>query len=111
MESNPCYFLENLNCRLIEELENILLQEELFWKQRSRDHWIALGDRNTSYFHSLASINKGKNKILTLKDSDNKLVTDQDSLKLMARDFFLHLYSNDSDDINLVTTQGFCVLT
>lgn len=33
------------------ELENILNQKELFWLQKSRNNWLANGDKNTSFFH------------------------------------------------------------
>ncbi|KAK8669033.1 hypothetical protein V6N13_106474 [Hibiscus sabdariffa] len=46
---NP--FLIHLESKLQLELEQILDQEGLLWKQKSRADWIAFGDRNTSYFH------------------------------------------------------------
>lgn len=35
---------------LIKEFEVVLEQEEMVWFQKSREKWIALGDRNTSFF-------------------------------------------------------------
>lgn len=36
---------------LIKEFEVVLEQEEMVWFQKSREKWIALGDRNTSFSH------------------------------------------------------------
>ena len=41
----------------------LLHQSEIFWKQRSKQFWLASGDMNTKYFHSMASTTKRKKKI------------------------------------------------
>jgi hypothetical protein len=35
-------------------------QKEVYWKQRAHVHWMKQGDRNTKYFHSVASERKKK---------------------------------------------------
>ena len=37
------------------ELDSLLDQEEVYWKQRAKDFWLKEGDSNTRYFHSHAS--------------------------------------------------------
>ncbi|KAA3467020.1 reverse transcriptase [Gossypium australe] len=48
-------------------------KEEIFWEQRIRENWLRLGDRNTSFFHKVASGHK-KNTIRGLKGKNRKLV-------------------------------------
>ncbi|KAK8619511.1 hypothetical protein V6N13_133467, partial [Hibiscus sabdariffa] len=48
------------------ELEQILDQEEMLWKQKSRCDWISFGDRSTTFFHRRAIINKRMNRISKL---------------------------------------------
>ncbi|XP_031103479.1 uncharacterized protein LOC116007017 [Ipomoea triloba] len=44
--------------KLMGEYHDILHQEELLWFQRSREDWIASGDRNTAYYHAATTIRK-----------------------------------------------------
>ncbi|CAA7048083.1 unnamed protein product [Microthlaspi erraticum] len=37
---------------LLKDLDVLLEQEETLWYQKSREKWIALGDRNTKYYHT-----------------------------------------------------------
>jgi len=52
-----------------QSLATLLLQEENYWKQRSKVFWLANGDTNSKYFHASASARKRKNTIKKLRDS------------------------------------------
>lgn len=80
-----------------------MLQEEMFWKQKSTDKWISLGDNKTSYFHRSVVSHHTRNKILALKAEDNTWVTNQEMLKGMAINFFKTLYTDDSSLCRLET--------
>lgn len=43
-------------------LDRILEQEEILWFQKSQTEWIASEDRNTKYFHRMATVRKQRNK-------------------------------------------------
>lgn len=63
-------FLAQLEESLIQEYNNILEQEELYWFQHARTQWIANGERNTKYFHLMALIKRRRKSILALKNDD-----------------------------------------
>ena len=46
---------------LIGKLNRLLEQDEQFWRQRSKENWIKLGDRNTKYFHHKANRRQQRN--------------------------------------------------
>ena len=49
--------------RLESQINAMLVDEEMYWKQRSRVDWLQEGDKNTKYFHAKASARKRKNKV------------------------------------------------
>jgi hypothetical protein len=61
----------NPQLRLLREEVNLLLhQDELHWRQRSREVWLAAGDKNTKFFHQQAKQRRGKNTIKCIFDSN-----------------------------------------
>lgn len=63
--------LQELEKTLEKELEEVILQEEILWKQKSICNWISLRDRNTKYFYSQMVSRRNKNKIRMLKDGND----------------------------------------
>ena len=52
---------------LQQEWDNRCLQEEIFWRQKSRVQWIKEGERNTKLFHRSTIANRNNNRIVKLK--------------------------------------------
>lgn len=44
--------LLNLEMKLRREINEVLMYEEMLWKQKSLVEWLRLGDRNTRFFQS-----------------------------------------------------------
>ncbi|KAL9668794.1 hypothetical protein QQ045_006334 [Rhodiola kirilowii] len=74
--------------KLSSELDEWLLREELFWKQRSRVDWLREGDRNTRFFHMRASKRRKVNMIDRLKINDNEWISgDEDLCEAVVKHF------------------------
>ena len=85
---------------LLKEFEVVLEQEEMLWFQKSREKWVALGDRNTKYFHTLTVVRRRRNRIEMLKNEDEVWVSDAPELEQLAIQYYKRLYS--LDDVELV---------
>ena len=98
---------------LIKEFEEVLEQEEIIWFQKSREKWIELGDRNTTYFHTSTIIRRRRNRIEMLKNGDEILVTDSQELETMAVEYYKTLYSMEDVEscVDTLDPVGFAVLT
>ncbi|GMJ14254.1 hypothetical protein HRI_005094600 [Hibiscus trionum] len=89
-------FLILLESELLQELEGILDQEELLWRQKLCTNWVQNGDRNTKYFHRKAIIRRQKKKINSLKLSNNEWCSDNDRLRVAANEYFHSLFAAES---------------
>lgn len=80
-------------CVLVKELEMVLEQEEVLWYQKSREKWIAHGDRNTSFFHTSTIIRRRRNRIEMLKNDVDVWISDAKELENLAVTYYKNLYS------------------
>nr|CAD1824707.1 unnamed protein product [Ananas comosus var. bracteatus] len=55
--------------------DELCLQDEIYWKQRSKVHWLKAGDANTKFFHISATIRRNKNFISQLSNGTNSLTS------------------------------------
>jgi len=84
--------------RLELERNTLLRQEEEKWRLRSRALWLASGDRNTNFFHNVASRNRNKNFIWDIKGENNMLVNDQALLKKEAAYDYIFFYKTSCSE-------------
>lgn len=55
---------------LVVKLNKLLEEDEQFWRQRSKENWIKLGDRNIRYFRQKANRWQRHNSLYGLMDDD-----------------------------------------
>lgn len=80
------------------KLEELLVHEEVYWKQRAKSFWLMEGDSNTKFFHTYATARKKCNKISKLINEDGEAVTDQAGMAEVVRNYFVNLFSQSEVD-------------
>ena len=75
-------------------LDKVMLMEEISWRQKSRALWLKEGDKNSNFFHRLASSHRNANTIGKLL-INGVLLTDQDEIRDHIAQFYQQLYMED----------------
>lgn len=68
----------------------IVMQDEEKWKQRAKRTWVKLGDKNTNYFHKIASMRKRKSNIDVVVQEDIQVIEHKQKAKVFF-DYFVGL--------------------
>ena len=87
------------------EINNLLHQEELAWRQRSRAIWLSTGDKNTKFFHQRATQRKRKNQIRGLFNKIGEWCSDEEQIADTAVEYFQDLFTSsqpEDEEIGLV---------
>ncbi|XP_050211503.1 uncharacterized protein LOC126661686 [Mercurialis annua] len=74
------------------------LQEETFWRQKSRKIWLHLGDNNTKYFHASTKQRHRKNTIRGIMDSQQVWHYDSSSIEQVILQHFKEQYATSMGD-------------
>ena len=82
--------------KLENQISNMLMDEEIYWKQRSRAEWLKEGDRNTKFFHAKASARRRKNKIWGVEDNNGQWLKDQEDIDRKFNEFFQDLFTTSN---------------
>ncbi|XP_074287942.1 uncharacterized protein LOC141613105 [Silene latifolia] len=83
----------NRRKKLVAEVADLMRQEEMYWRQRSRALWLKDGDRNTRFFHTCASERKRKNWIGSLRDDEGVVRQGDEAVARVANSYFQGLFT------------------
>jgi hypothetical protein len=91
-------------------LASLLESKRIYWKQRNTVRWVKLGDENTQFFHTIATINHKKNFIVSLALPDGSSIIDHEQkAQHLWSSFKQRLgaseYSNMAFDLNSLLVQ------
>jgi len=80
--------------RLLLNLEDLIKNEEIYWRQRSRSIWLKEGDKNTKFFHKIANAHKRYNNIDQLLVQGN-IVQEPKRIQGEIVEFYQKLYTEE----------------
>uniref|UniRef100_A0A803Q2M5 Reverse transcriptase n=1 Tax=Cannabis sativa TaxID=3483 RepID=A0A803Q2M5_CANSA len=67
---------------------------ECMWRQRSREIWLSLGDRNTRFFHAATVIRKRRNSIWAIKDKEGRIWKERKHIGGIINSYFQELFTS-----------------
>jgi hypothetical protein len=79
---------------LKDEINGLLEQQDLKWKQRAKKTWLQKGDRNTKFFHACASQHKRGNTIRGIKDANGRECETQIEIEEAFVSYFSSLFES-----------------
>lgn len=85
--------LRILEKELHQDYLNIIKSEEEFWMLKSRITWLALGDRNTSFFHRTTLIRHRKNRITQLLREDGTWILNPSDIVLEINNYLINCHA------------------
>src|SRR3954471_22008420 len=86
--------LQSQEYALQKQLIKWLYFQEACAQQKSRQHWLTLGDRSTKFFHNYCNYRISQNNIPSLLSSDGNLITYPHNIVAAAPKYFENLFCN-----------------
>lgn len=71
-------------------MDNLLEEEEIYWKQRLREEWLKWGDKNSKWFHKKANLRRKKNEITGILGLNGEWTKDP----LLIEETFINYFEN-----------------
>lgn len=103
--ANPSPQMIEEELRAYTKWEHLADLEEGFLKQKSKLHWLNVGDKNNSYFHKAAQIRKMRNSIRELKGPNGEVLKTTDEIKGEAERFFNDFLNHQPSDFEGMTVE------
>jgi exonuclease III len=70
------------------KIQDCMEVEELKWRQRAKETWLAQGDKNSKYFHACASQRRRANNIVAITDEGGSLYTSPEEIEKAFLNYF-----------------------
>ncbi|KAK6131598.1 hypothetical protein DH2020_034612 [Rehmannia glutinosa] len=82
---------------LEKKITTLMQREETMWFQRSRVNWLRDGDKNTAFFHRVASGRKLRNSIDRIQDIDGYWKEEHNDIAGVFQRFYANLFNSTAD--------------
>ena len=80
------------------ELEELILREEIHWRQKVRVKWVKEGDCNSNFFHKVANGRRNRKYIKALENERSLVFNNSENIKEEILRYFEKLYTSPSEE-------------
>ncbi|XP_062026488.1 uncharacterized protein LOC133742823 [Rosa rugosa] len=102
MISPTSLFLQDKVVELTEQFLELEKAEEVFWAQRAKANWLCLGDKNTKFFQTQATLRKKRNYINKIKNNMGIWFDKHEDIShVFIQDFQMRFRSDNSFNRNV----------
>ncbi|KAK1327173.1 hypothetical protein QJS10_CPA01g01639 [Acorus calamus] len=101
---NPCKVADEKAAKI--DYTEALQQEECFLRQKSRQNWLALGDRNSKFFYSSIQSRNSRNSISSLRNKEGVLTYDHAEIKSLIGEYYFNLLNRESNEGSLQSAKA-----
>ncbi|KAL8166189.1 hypothetical protein V2J09_007688 [Rumex salicifolius] len=108
---NPSDALLSTERSVKDSLVEVLDHEELLWRQKSWEEWLALWDHNTKFFHLLTLVRRNRNKIERLESLVGTWIGEKTELEEHALNLYRNLYLDQGDALGSLPIRRFPALS
>ena len=77
------------------DLSEWLIKSKALWRQKSRELWLKLGDKNSQFFHLSTIIYRQSNNIGALKKEDSSWIQETSQIRAHFRDSFINQFKEE----------------
>lgn len=77
------------------ELSEWLIRSETIWRQKSRERWLKLSDKNSKFFHLSTIIRRRNNNVDAIKKEDGSWIYEPNQIRRLFRDYFIDLFKEE----------------
>ncbi|XP_074336019.1 uncharacterized protein LOC141673184 [Apium graveolens] len=81
-----------------EEYLKLLERQDIYWKQRAKQHWLREGDKNTRFIHKFASTRRRNNKIDRIKNIEGNWQESVEGVQSVIEGYFTELFKSSNTD-------------
>lgn len=81
--------IQEINTKLLAAYKS----EEEYWKQRSRQLWLTLGDANSGYFHAVTKNRKARNRLSVLENEEGLPCFEEDQISALICSHYQKLFT------------------
>ncbi|RVW48032.1 hypothetical protein CK203_089187 [Vitis vinifera] len=80
------------------KLKELILREEIHWRQKVRVKWVKEGDCNSNFFHKVANGKRNRKFIKELENESDLMLNNSESIKEEILRYFEKLYTSPSGE-------------
>lgn len=101
----PCVLAIQAETTAYEKWQRLAILEEEFYKQRSKLHWLEVGDGNNKVFHNAIKIREVRNGIREIVRGDGTIAKTDEAIKEEAENFFTQFMTDIPEDFEGISVE------